>query len=220
MCRRITLTGEVEAGKEWKADIGEGWVFEVLPIAGAGYSGWDLAVDRKAGRMGDVAGYPDALLLATPPYGSLNEREIGTTFGLRAQDALGWEPRRFHFLSSPEDLRKGRVLFRAVTAAGVSAGGRSRAAAAADLLRIVGGAAPGEFEVLEAKLTEGSGDAKPFAEAWARNVRNIPHTIVQSEGNGSERGEIVWIRFRASLWLGRGFRAAPGVSSKLAKCAQ
>ena len=108
-CQKIVLTGEVSAGQEWKAAFGEGWVFRVMPIqAGkAGYSGWDLVVDREQG-----AGFPDALMLATPPYDSINEREVGTTFGLRAQDAIGWNPRSFRFLTDPAALRESQRLFR------------------------------------------------------------------------------------------------------------
>jgi hypothetical protein len=63
-CQRVELQGEVSAGQEWKTAFGQGWVFRVLPIApqSAGYSGWDLAIDRE-----QPAGYPDALLLATQP---------------------------------------------------------------------------------------------------------------------------------------------------------
>src|SRR5947209_5350352 len=40
-CRRVEILGEVGAGQEWKAALGQGWVFRVLPIASspAGYSG-------------------------------------------------------------------------------------------------------------------------------------------------------------------------------------
>ncbi len=105
-CQRIVLTGEVSAGQEWKSTFGERWIFRVLPIDSgkieqgtAGYSGWDLVVDKEQG-----AGFPDASLVATPPYNSINEREVGTTFGLRAQDATGWNPRSFHFLTDPEPI--------------------------------------------------------------------------------------------------------------------
>src|ERR1700738_1509554 len=76
-CRKVVLKGEVNAGQVWKAALGQGWVFRIQPIqpGPAGYSGWDLVVDRDP-----PVGYPDALLLATPPYDSINEREIGTTF--------------------------------------------------------------------------------------------------------------------------------------------
>jgi len=99
VCRKVELTGEVSAGQEWSAAVGEGWIFRVVPIAasGKGYTGWDLVMDRAGGDRAVGGGYPDALLLATPPYGSLNEREIGTTFGMRAQDSIAWTPRRFRF---------------------------------------------------------------------------------------------------------------------------
>ena len=77
----------------------------------AAYSGWDLVVDREP-----AAGFPDALLLATLPYNSINEREIGTTFGLRAQDAIGWNPRSFRFIVTPSDFREAQQLFRSLSA--------------------------------------------------------------------------------------------------------
>ena len=88
--------------------LGQGWTFRVLPIPplAAGYSGWDLVVDRDP-----PAGYPDALPLATLPYNSINEREVGTTFGLRAQDAAGWNPRSFRF-TDPAEFRKAQQWFR------------------------------------------------------------------------------------------------------------
>jgi hypothetical protein len=69
VCSKVVLTGEVDAGQEWKDAIGQGWVFRMVPIRGANFSGWDLVVDEA-----DGAGYPDALLLASPPYNSINER--------------------------------------------------------------------------------------------------------------------------------------------------
>src|ERR1700756_396986 len=82
-CTRVVFEGQASAGGYWTVPLGQGWVFRVLPITPlhAAYSGWGPGVDRKP-----AAGFPDALLLATMPYNSINEREIGTTFGLRAQD--------------------------------------------------------------------------------------------------------------------------------------
>jgi hypothetical protein len=114
-CWRILLTGEVNAGQEWKQPFGQGWLFRVVPIQPGHtpgtpvYSGWDLVVDRDPS-----AGYPDALLVATPPYYSISEREVATTFGLRAQDAIGWNPRSFHFLTDSEALHEGQKEFRAL----------------------------------------------------------------------------------------------------------
>src|SRR5215469_8429130 len=114
-CQQLELRGEVTAEQEWNAAIGQGWVFRVLPIAG--YSGWDLVVDRDA-----PAGYPDAVLLATPPYGSINEREIGTTFGLRAQDAVGWNTRSFRFLTDAAQFRQAQQWFRQIEGPNATAG--------------------------------------------------------------------------------------------------
>ena len=72
-----------------------------VPALDAAYSGWDMVVDRIP-----PAGFPDALYLATPPYNSINQREIGTTYGLRAQDAIGWNPRSFRFLTDPAAFRE------------------------------------------------------------------------------------------------------------------
>jgi hypothetical protein len=195
------LHGEVSEGKDWSADLGQGWVFRVVPTAkpedrkAGRFSGWDLVVDR-AGEE-----YPDALLLATPPYGSLNEREIGTTFGLRAQDALGWEPRRFHFFTSAADLSRGRSLFGAVM------GGD--AAASRDLLGMVERASAGEFLVTEAKLKLGQGDAPAYGKDWALNLAQVKHQVVQS-GEDSKSGTLVWIRFSVTLWLPSGWVAPKG----------
>lgn len=98
-------------GVECASRLGEGWIVRILPIAPsqAGYSVWDLVVDRE-----QPADFPDALSLATMPYNSINEREIGTTFGLRAQDAIGWNPRSFKFLLNVTDFREARHLFRSL----------------------------------------------------------------------------------------------------------
>lgn len=107
-CQRVDLQGEVRAGQEWRVALGQGWIFRMLPIASAqaGYSGWDLVIDRDP-----PAGYPDALLLATLPYNSINQREIGTTFGLRAQDAIGWNPRSFRFLMDPKAFSEAQWIY-------------------------------------------------------------------------------------------------------------
>ena len=161
------LTGEVDAGQEWRTAIGEGWVFRVLPIdAGkkasgtAGYSGWDLVVDRE-----QPAGFPDALLLATPPYNSINEREVGTTFGLRAQDAIGWNPRSFRFLTEPAGSDSARQLFLAMNSQGQGAAAVDKVAMG-KLMQLTRESATGQFRILDARL-----DARGL-----RMRRHLPRT--------------------------------------------
>lgn len=214
VCTRIELTGEVNAGQAWSAEIGEGWVFRVVPIPDSGkrYTGWDLVMDRLQG-----GGYPDALLLATPPYGSVNEREIGTTFGMRAQDAIAWEPRRFQFLTSTRDLTQAKMEYSTLFS-GADAAARSEASS--QLMRRMEGASTGRFEVLDARLTEGVADPPPFAQEWAAHLSRVPHTLVPPSGTPSPRGELLWVRFSVLLWLPRQWRPPLHMQAQAVKCAQ
>jgi hypothetical protein len=197
------LTGEVKAGQEWKAAFGDGWVFRVVPIqpGKAGYSGWDMVVDREQG-----AGFPDALMLATPPYDSINEREVGTTFGLRAQDAIGWNPRSFRFLTTPEALREGQKLYQAVggskhhmEAPVVSS---QEGIAEQRLLRIGQKSSAGQFRILDAKLAPGIADEAEFAGNWAIESARTPHSNETAAGGKPlPLGELHWMRFSVTLWL-------------------
>jgi len=228
-CTELVLRGEVAEKQEWRAAIGEGGEFRVLPItgvpgkgspaAGYGYSGWDLAVDRE--RDG---GYPDALLLGTPPYRSVNPREIGTTYGMRAQDAIEWTPRRFRFLTAVEQWERARELYGTLM---LGAGrGSGSDVAGQKLLDLLSGQGTGygEFEVEDARLVAGVGDPPAFARQWAANLGRVPHTLVQSEGRsggaGPPLGDLKWIRFRAVLVLPKGWRFPSGLSGKATSCAE
>jgi hypothetical protein len=220
-CARVAFTDMVSLGQEWKTPLGEGWVFRLVPIAPGplGYTGWDLVVDRDP-----PAGYPDALLLATPPYNALNEREIGTTFGLRAQDAIGWNPRSFHFLTNPAAFLEGQKLFLALS--GQSSGASAKADPAVaelahQLADLRAGAAAGELRILDAGLAPGNGDPAPFARNWEEQSSRMSYILVPQSGtNPSPGGELDWIRFSITLWLPSGWKLLPGVSAASAPCQQ
>jgi len=218
-CIKVLLAGEVNAGQMWQAEVGQGWVFRILPIqpTQAGYSGWDLVVDRDA-----PAGYPDALLLATLPYNSINEREIGTTFGLRAQDAMGWNPRSFHFMTNPAAFREAQKVFRSLAEEGGlnRGGGPANKPDAVDrLLRLQRNTAAGELHIEDVRLVPGIADAAPFAEAWALAAMRTPHEIVvPADGKPSQRGSLVWMRFSVILWLPSDWRLPPGLKGTPSPC--
>lgn len=205
-CRSVELQGEVRAGQEWKTPLGQGWVFRVLPIAPsqAGYSGWDLVVDRDP-----PAGYPDALLLATLPYRSINEREIGTTFGLRAQDAVGWNPRSFRFLSNPSEFREAQQWFRQLEPQPPSArtgDAKPGNDALQRLLQLQNGALHGQLRIVDARIVPGVADPQPFAQAWALAFSRTRHEIESAPaGQESAAGQLIWIRFELTLWLPPGW---------------
>jgi hypothetical protein len=207
-CARVTIEGEVAAGQEWSSPIGQGWVFRVMPIQPADkYTGWDLVLDRV-----QPAGFPDALYLATPPYGSLNEREIGTTYGLRAQDAIGWNPRSFRFLTDPAAFRAAQQAFHAMSKQPRPPHSEQSAPdeATTRLLDLIASAAQGEFRILDARLAPGIADPAPYAQSWALAASRTPHEDIQSpSGTASERGSLLWMRFSISLMLPSGSLTPP-----------
>jgi len=223
VCTRIVFEGEVSAGGYWSVPLGEGWVFRVLPIPPfqASYSGWDLAVDRQP-----PAGFPDALLLATMPYNSINEREIGTTFGLRAQDAIGWNPRSFHFVASPVDFREAQQLFRSLPSnAGLqpATGGREDLKrgdqAMARLLEIQAHAAAGEFRIVNAHIVPGVADPAPYAQTWAVASSRTPHAVEEAPGGKSSAlGALKWMRFAVTLWLPAGWVVPASLQRQRTPC--
>lgn len=230
-CRKIVITAEVSAGQEWKVAIGQGWVFRVLPIDAAktppgldSFSGWDLVLDRE-----QPAGFPDALLLATPPYDSINEREVGTTFGVRSQDAIGWNPRSFRFLTDPAVLRESRELYLKVirngrsnlATAGTAASPTSNLAQASRLMALVRQSSPGQFRILDARLAPGIADAAPFAGNWALRSAQTPHTFEPApDGKSTALGTLDWIRFSITLWLPDPWNAPAALHATRSACSE
>ncbi len=178
-CKRLVLDGDVNAGQEWSAPIGEGWRFRLVPIPAldAGYSGWDLVVDRNP-----PAGFPDGLYLATPPYNSINQREIGTTYGLRAQDAIGWNPRSFRFLTDPAAFRQAQGIYDLAFVHKKDWSSEREKGASEFLLKTAEAASQGELRIFDAHISPGIADPAPFAQAWARASSLIPHQIDPSAG--------------------------------------
>jgi hypothetical protein len=201
-CQKVVLSGEVSAGQEWRSAFGQGWNFRLVPIqpGKAGYSGWDLVVDRE-----QAAGFPDALLVATPPYNSLNEHEVGTTFGLRAQDAIGWNPRSFHFLTSPEAFKESQRLFLVLGKRGMRdtpVVSKEEGLAMQRQLEINEKSSAGQFCILDARLAPGVADAASYAENWALASARTPHSLEPvGAGHATPLGELRWIKFSVTLWL-------------------
>ena len=232
VCEKVILQGEVTAGQEWKAPIGEGWVFHVMPIdtgkpvsEKSSNSGWDLVVDRE-----QAAGFPDALLLATPPYDSINEREVGTTFGMRAQDVIGWNPRSFRFLTQGADLHAAQQLFLAMRrdrSGGAAASDSKQQSSAGSggsvekLMEFARNSAAGQFQILEARLTPGIADAAPFAENWALGAVRTPHTFESAAGGQSTPlGRLGWMRFSITLWLPPTWKAPASLGATRSACSE
>lgn len=227
-CGKIVLHGEVSAGHEWKSAIGGGWVFRVIPIpkdkTASGVGGWDLVVDRE-----DPAGFPDALLLATPPYNLINSREIATSYGLRAQDAIGWNPRHFRFMTNRNAFRQAQRLYLFLNRYG-ELGAKAKAdpsnrrkkalkRAMARFEKLAKESSPGEFEVVDARLTPGIGPVKPYAGNWALQSAKTQHSDEPPpDGVPTASGNLDWIRFSVTLWVPASWRAPKDIQVPREPC--
>jgi hypothetical protein len=219
-CIRVELQGETRAGQEWRAPIGQGWIFRMIPIhpaqspSGEPWSGWDLVVDREK-----PVGFPDALLLATPPYNSINERELGTTFQLRSQDALGWNPRSFHFLTTPEALSEAQKLYLSLKTAPGRPPTASETKTMKRLLALAGQSASGRLDILDAHIAPGMSDAAPWAQNWAQASNRTPHSNdAPYSGRSTAHGEIHWVRFMLTLTLPAAWKAPRELRTAPATC--
>lgn len=208
MCRQESVEGEVAARQMFVRPIGDGLEVMLEPLGWG--SGWMLRVLPVAGPR--VA--HDYAELATPPYASVNPLLISTDFSFRSQDALAWNPRRFRFAADEQEYRRVLDLYEQYTRHGGAAAGVENALAEA-----VSQEPEGRIEILDARLVPGMADQAPMAAAVASHFSTTAHTVELPEtGKGSPLGRISWFRFRISLDLPRGFKAARGVTVKVGPC--
>ncbi len=204
-CRRVTIEGELNAGQAYRKPIGGGLQVYLQAIA----SGWILRVVPVAGPAIEH-GYieHDYAELATPPYQSVTPLSISTDFAFRAQDAVGWNPRRFRFATSAAAYQRLSDVYTRFEEAGAT----PPAPLELELSREIAQAAEGTFRILDARLIPGMADQWKMAGAVASHFTTTAHTLVEApDGKPSELGKLVWLRFRLELDLPAGFSVAPGL---------
>jgi hypothetical protein len=205
-CQRASIDGELNAGQPFSQDLGGGLKVFFQPIR----SGWILRVLPASGPPGEH----DYAELATPPYQSVTPLSISTDFAFRAQDAVGWNPRRFRFATSAANFRELQQAYLRFEAAGSA----PSEALQADLSRQIAKSAEATLTILDSRLIPGNADQWQMAAAVASHFETTAHTLVQEpDGSTSALGRLVWLRFRLQLDLPQGFaanrslRLAPGI---------
>jgi hypothetical protein len=189
------MEGELHAGEAFSQPIGGGLKIFFQPIA----SGWILRVVPAVGPMGEH----DYAELATPPYQSVTPLSISTDFAFRAQDAVGWNPRRFRFATSAASFHTLEQMYQRLMAAGA----RPQPALEADLASEIGKTAEGTLTIVDAKLVPGTANQGASAAAVASHFATTAHTLVQeTDGRTSPLGRLVWLRFRLELDVPQGFQ--------------
>lgn len=199
-CRVGVVEGELEAGKGFEQEIGNGLKLWFQPIA----SGWILRVIPVAGPVGEH----DYAELATPPYQSVTPLSLSTDFAFRAQDAVGWNPRRFRFAASKAEFKDLEEVYQRYE----SAGATPPATLEVDLADEVSKAAEGKLTIVDARVVPGVANQWKMAAAVSSRFETTAHTIVMPEaGKQSALGKLLWVRFRVDLEVNSGFRAASGL---------
>ena len=192
-CRAVTVEGEVRAGQRYRALVLQGVELQLEPAA----SGWVLRVVPVTQPGEDWAE------MATPPYRSVTPLAVSTDWGFRAQDAVGWNPRRFRFAQNQTAYASLRALRQAV-----EAGQTGKVAALADLASQQPG---GKLQILDAHLVPGTADQARAASLLAGHFATTAHALEQpAGGHPTPLGAITWMRFRISLELPPGEKAAAG----------
>jgi len=183
-CSRVSFEGDVKAGEGFEKVFAPGLKFYLEPLR----SGWIvrvLAADEPRGPH-------DYAELATPPYRSVSPLLISTDWSFRAQDAVAWNPRRFHYAANRETFRKLAAMYDKVMA-----GDAVSSARAAEL---VSAQPEGVLQILDAKLVPGLADQAQMAATVASHLAETPHTVDQS-ATPSPLGRVEEIRFRVNLEL-------------------
>lgn len=192
-CRVVALEGEVRAGQGFQVPALAGVDIVLQPMA----SGWVLRVVPGAHAGEDWAE------MATPPYRSLTPLAVSTDWSFRAQDAVGWNPRRFRFAANQAVFAELRSLREAV-----EAGHGGKVGALAELASRQPG---GVLEILDAHLVPGTADQTPAAGLVAGRFAATAHELEQpAGGRPTPLGALTWMRFRVSLELPPGTKAAAG----------
>lgn len=206
-CQAAVLEGELNAGKPYRQLLGGGLRLYFQPLP----SGWILRVLPASGPVGEH----DYAELATPPYRSVTPLAISTDFAFRAQDAIGWNPRRFRFATTASGFDRLEQAYLKFEAGGATPSDDTQA----ELARQIAQTSEATFTILDSRLVGGTADQWQQAAVVASHFNSTAHTLVQEpDGSTSPLGRIVWLRFRLELHLPIGFPANSALHLQSTPC--
>ena len=180
-CVSLQFDGDVEAGKSFRHSIDATHVFVLESVA----SGWIVRVLPASGPRPPH----DAAELATPPYRSPNPLLISTDFSFRAQDAIAWNPREFHFFTTPQQLAIATKAYEATERE------PNRPAAGAALFPLLPQACTAELRIMDARIAGGTADQSAMAATVASHFAQTAHTL-ETNAPPSALGRILSLHFR------------------------
>lgn len=201
-CERVVLQGEVNAGEGFQRMFAKGLVFSLEALK----TGWIVRILPVDGPRP----VHDWAELASPPYSSVTPLLISTDFAFRAQDAVGWNPRRFRFAASANVANQLSGLYPAVMAGNAAAAGR--------VAELSSQQPEVELQILNARIVPGTADQWRVAAAVAQHFSTTPHEVEQGTAT-SPLGALKKLGFRVKLQLPQGMAAAPGEQREEIPCA-
>ena len=200
-CRRTVMEGVLQEGQGFQAEFARGLVFGMEPIR----SGWAVrVVAAKKAR-----GPHEYAEVATLPYQSVSPLLLSTDWAFRAQDAVGWTPRRFRYAAT-----EAAYLALAKDYDGVL---RGDGAASQRAVQLASAQPEGLLEIEDAKLAPGLADQTRVAAAVSAHFAQTPHTL-DSAAQPSPLGRIEEVRFRISLDLPAGLEPVKGLKIVMFSC--
>ncbi|ADW69309.1 hypothetical protein [Granulicella tundricola] len=204
-CRQAVIEGEVTAGQPFLKAIGGNLALYLQPIA----SGWIIRIVPASGPRGEH----DYAELATPPYNSVTALSLSTDFAFRAQDAVGWNPRRFHFATNPQTFSQLLHAYQAFPPPPAS----PPASAEQQLASLLPLTSQGTLRILDARMIPGTADQTPMAATVASHFASTAHTVDQLQ-TPTPLGKLLWLKFRTELDLPPAFVPAPGLKIQPSVC--
>jgi len=190
-CTVSTFEGEVSYGQTYRHAINSNLELVLDPLP----SGWLLRV-LPAGKPRPLHDYAE---LATPPYQSVTPLAVSTDYSFRAQDAIAWNPRNFHFVTASDAFNRLMMAYNNYIGTQDPV---SRRSAEGRLTSLVQQTQSGELRILDARIVAGTADQAGLAAMVASHLSETAHSVVATHGETiSPLGRITWFRFRISLSL-------------------
>jgi hypothetical protein len=152
----IEFTGEVTRGTSFVHDIGHGLLFRLTKTPGAPDMGWEIEIapgpivnpSTNAPATGE---YEEFSGIVTPPYHFYNERYLETSYGTKAEEAVGITPREFNFVESVADSKAAYDVVESVLSSPTFPEKSEALAIAAAKIPI----GTGELQILDSHITPG-----------------------------------------------------------------
>ena len=208
-CRVAIVEGEVKGGESFVRPIGNGLSVMLEALA----SGWIVRVLPATGPR-DQHDYAE---LATPPYRSVSPLLISTDFSFRAQDAIAWNPRHFHFASDRASFLALQRWYGIYQRSGNDL--PTQHSAELKLAQLAAETPDAALTILDARLVQGTADQAGTAATVATHLNSSAHEVDQPVNDvPTPLGRLNAIKFRIQFDLPKSFTLAAGVKPRRGSC--